>query len=148
MERYDYADAVRNDCEDRIKEIIEYEQFDNYGIDVNDYDDFEEFKEALSEKITDNLVNSDSVTGAGSGSYYCNAWKAEESICHNLDLLKDVCNEWDLDLGETISSAEGADVTIRQYMVYQEIDNAIDNVEEELEQYFDEKKAELDIDKE
>lgn len=29
------------------------------------------------------------VTGNGSGSYTCDAYEAEENLCHNLDLLKD-----------------------------------------------------------
>lgn len=148
MDRYFYDTEVKLSCEEKIKEIIENDELSNYGIDASEYDDFDEFKEALSEKLTDGFVNEDDITGASSGSYDCNSWKAEENLCHNLELLKDVCNDWGLDFGTEISNVEGADVLIRQYMVYQVMDNAIYNVEEELEQYFDEKKAELDIDKE
>lgn len=147
MERYDYADAVRSDCEEVLKEIISNDEFSNFDIEVSDYDDADEFKDAVAEKMTEPLLNSDSVTGAGSGSYYCNAYKAEESLCHNLDLLADACDEFGLDLGQEVRSAEGADIIIRQYEVYHEIERAVENISEELEQYFDEKMEEMTVDK-
>lgn len=148
MENYDYGKEVRNDCEEAIKELISSDGFEYHNLDIQDYDTADEFIDAVAEKMTEILMDDDAVTGGGSGSYYCNSYKAEESLAHNLDLLVEACDEFGLDVGEQIrNGAECADLVIRQYEVYQEIGNAIENVSGELEQYFDEKTAELSVDK-
>ena len=72
-ERYNYMEAMKED----IKEYI------NNEVNLKDFTDRDE----LEEKLNEDLWVEDSVTGNASGSYYCNSWKAEEAICHNLDLL-------------------------------------------------------------
>lgn len=66
MTKYNYLEAVKED----VKNYIDSE------INFTDFDSLEE----LEEKLNDELWIEDSVTGNASGSYYCNAYKAEESI--------------------------------------------------------------------
>lgn len=121
MERYDYLEAVTADAKAAILEHI------------NDWDfnDREELKETANE----NLWDDDAVTGNASGSYYCNAWQAEEALCHNWDLLEEAADEMDADgqyLDELFrSGAESCDVTIRCYLLWRAISAAIDDLEEE-----------------
>lgn len=69
MERYDYLEAVTADVLEYIKNEI----------NLSDYDSREDLEEALNYE----LWTVDSVTGNASGSYYCNAWRAEEALSHN-----------------------------------------------------------------
>lgn len=80
MEKYDYKEVV---CED-IREYISgnYDPNKLHRRLNNDRDD-------LYNELYDNMFDNDSVTGNASGSYYCNAWEAEESLCHNLELLRE-----------------------------------------------------------
>ena len=80
MERYDYFSHV---CED-VRNYIE-----ENGIEVN-----QENREEIEQQLNDDLFVDDSVTGNGSGSYFCNAWKAEEAISHNWDLLAEAIDEF------------------------------------------------------
>ena len=70
---YNYHDAIKSDILDYIR--------DNFTAD--------EIAEKLAgrdeweQELNDDLWTADSVTGNASGSYYCNAWKAEEAIAHN-----------------------------------------------------------------
>ena len=82
---YDYEEAVKSDIEDYILE--------NYDrIDLEDFDDEDDFKDYL----IDILLDEDSITGNASGSYYCNSYKAQEALNGNMDLLRDACEELDL----------------------------------------------------
>ena len=80
MTKYNYLEAVKED----VKNYIDSE------INFTDFDSLEE----LEEKLNDELWTEDSVTGNASGSYYCNSYKAEESIAHNLDLLEEALDEF------------------------------------------------------
>lgn len=121
MERYDYKQAVKDD-------VIEYIK-DNYT------------EEEISERLTDPqgwaedlneaLWTADSVTGNASGSYYCNAWKAEEAICHNLDLLGEALQEFGSGADYLERGAEACDVTIRCYLLYSAIEEALEDLAEE-----------------
>ena len=77
---YNYYEEVKED----VKSYIENE------IDFTEFDDLDE----LEEYLNDTLWADDGVTGNASGSYYCNAWKAEEAIAHNLDLLADALEDF------------------------------------------------------
>ena len=118
MENYNYLEQVTNDAKEAILEDMEYWTF---------YD-----REELEEVAHDELWADDSVTGNGSGSYYCNTWKAEEALCHNWDLLAEACEEFGQDIGEAVKrGAEFCDVTIRCYLLGQAIAAALDELEEE-----------------
>jgi hypothetical protein len=143
-ERYDYEGAVKQDCEEAIKDCIEGSR---YTIDASGYENFESFKEDLYDQLFDNFQMDDSITGASSGSYTFNYWKAEENICHNLDLLREACEEFGSDYANMIISrgAETADSCIRQYLVPQVLQDAIDNCEEELKEYYDKENAKEEV---
>lgn len=120
MERYDYYSAVKED----VKEVV-----------MNDYNYIEELKNDRSDfeqRLNDGLFINDHVTGNGSGSYTFSTWQAEEYICHNMDLLKEACQEFGTDLADIIESAESCDVTIRCYLLNQSISEVLDELEEEL----------------
>lgn len=109
MEKYDYLSAVESD----VREYIEY------NVNFHDYSDLDEMKEDLNEK----LFVDDSVTGNASGSYTFNAWKAEEYLCHNLDLLAEANEEFGGSSDILSDGAEMCDVTIRCYLLRQAIEN-------------------------
>ena len=109
MEKYDYLSAVESD----VREYIEN------NVDFHDYSDLDEMKEDLNEK----LFVEDSVTGNASGSYTFNTWKAEEYICHNLDLLAEANEEFGGSSDILSDGAEACDVTIRCYLLGQAIEN-------------------------
>ena len=118
MEKYDYLEVVTNDAKQAILENLENWNFSD--------------REELEEIANDNLWTYDSVTGNASGSYTCNAWEAEENLCHNMDELEEACNEFGQDMGEAVrQGAEYCDVTIRCYLLSQAIIAAIDELEEE-----------------
>lgn len=117
---YNYLNAVIED----VKQAIE----DNYNLN-----EYRGNREELEEKLNDDLWIDDSVTGNASGSYYCNTWKAEEALSHNLDTLAKVASEWGIE--PTISDgyehgAEWWDVTIRCYYLGQAISTVLDEIEE------------------
>ena len=109
MEKYDYLSAVESD----VREYIEN------NVNFHDYSDLYEMKEDLNEK----LFVEDSVTGNASGSYTFNTWKAEEYLCHNLDLLAEANEEFGGSSDILSDDAEACDVTIRCYLLSQAIEN-------------------------
>ena len=122
MEKYDYRQAVMDDIRDYIKE-------NNIRV-TNDN------REELETTLRDTLWANDSVTGNASGSYTFNAWKAEEYLCHNLDLLAEAIDEFGADAGtykDCIESAETADVTIRCYLLTECLSSVLDELEVEEE---------------
>lgn len=116
-ERYDYLEQVTSDAKEAIMENMS-------EWDFNDRDELEQV-------ANDELWADDSVTGNASGSYYCNAWKAEEAICHNWDLLADAIEEFGGDTDILKQGAEACDVTIRCYLLGQAISAALDELEAE-----------------
>lgn len=124
MERYDYREAVKSDVLDYIRE--NYTENEIYTALAEERDDF-------AEKLHDDLWICDSVTGNASGSYYCSTWKAEEAIAHNLDLLGEVLEEFGCGPEYLIErGAEAADVTIRCYLLYSAIAEALEELEGEF----------------
>lgn len=121
---YNYLEAVTAD-------VVEYIRNE---INLADYDSREELEEALN----DELWTADSVTGNASGSYYCNAWKAEEALAHNWDLLAEALTEFGQDGTDVLKQgAEAMDVTIRCYLLGQAIAEALEELEEELAAVYD-----------
>ena len=122
MTNYNYLENIKAD----VKEYIDNE------INLKDFSGREE----LEEKLNDTLWTEDSVTGNASGSYYCNSWKAEESLAHNWDLLAEAMKEFGCEVDLLEKGAEWADVTIRCYLLGQAIGEVLDEMEEELEEAF------------
>ena len=116
-EKYNYLEQVTSDAKEAIFENMEYWDFDD--------------RDELEQVANDELWADDSVTGNARGSYYCNAWKAGEAICHNWDLLGEAIDEFGGDTDILQQSAEFCDVTIRCYLLGQAINTALDELEEE-----------------
>lgn len=123
MERYNYLEEMAVD-------IIEYIK-DNYTNE--EIIEKLESRDEWAQELNDDLLTVDSVTGNASGSYYCNSWKAEEAVAHNLDLLGEALTEFCDDCNALQKGAEWCDVTIRCYLLYRAIENALDELEEENE---------------
>ena len=123
MERYNYLQALKEDIREYIGENFTKEEQRELVSD----------KDAASEKLNDDLWVCDSVTGNASGSYYCNAWEAEEAIAHNLDILADAMEEFGCcDINAFKKGAEWCDVTIRCYLLGQAIAETLNELEEVL----------------
>jgi hypothetical protein len=125
---YDYREAVKND-------VLEY---------INNEVDLEEWRgdrDGLEEKLNEDLWICDSVTGNASGSYYCNSYKAEEALMHNLDLLAEACEEFGGGCDVLKDGAEACDVTIRCYLLGDCIAAALDEIEDDLEEIDDGEEA-------
>lgn len=115
---YDYREAMTEDIKEWIKENI-------------DLTEWTEDREGLEQQLNDDLWTEDSITGNASGSYYCNSYKAEESIAHNWDLLNEALDEFEQNNINVIEKgAEWADVTIRCYLLWSVISDVLDEMEE------------------
>lgn len=113
MERYDYLENVKNDLRSWIEKNMDY-------IPKGDTSKAWEY-------IYDETFVSDSVTGNASGSYTFNAWKAEENLCHNLELLAEAFREFGSDAWTYIEKgAEACDVTIRCYLLSEALNEVMD----------------------
>lgn len=113
MKDYDYREAMAKDVRAYIEE--------NGGVNSQSeggwYDD---------------MIVDDSVTGNASGSYTFSAYRAEEYLCHNLDLLVEACEEFGQDVGECIEKGvENADVTIRCYLLGELLSDVVSEMEDE-----------------
>lgn len=131
-ERYDYHSAVLEDVKQHIRERYEREEF---------IERIEDDRDGLEEELNDSCWIDDSVTGNASGSYTYNAWKAEQYVCHNIDLLGDALSEFGAentacDILE--HGAEWCDVTIRCYLLVQVIPQAVDEMADEWDENDDE----------
>ena len=115
---YDYREAMTEDVKEWIKENI-------------DLTEWTEDRERLEQQLNDDLWTEDSITGNASGSYYCNSYKAEESIAHNWDLLNEALDEFEQNNINVIEKgSEWADVTIRCYLLGSVISDVLDEMEE------------------
>lgn len=127
-ERYDYIEHMTEDVKDAIRERYTPDEIREHLDD--DRDDF-------AQELNDDLWTDDSVTGNASGSYYCNAWRAEEAIAHNWDLIADFIDEWDCpDILR--KGPEAIDVSIRCYLLGQAIEAALDELDDEIPEAEDE----------
>ena len=115
MEKYNYRESICEDIREYIRE--------------NDIVVTTENKDELYEELSDKLWVEDSVTGNASGSYTFNTWRAEEYLCHNMDLLQDACEEFCCE--PKLDSAEWCDVTIRCYLSGECLSEVLDELEEE-----------------
>lgn len=121
---YDYREAV---TEDALQYIRDNYSADEIRVHLEDRSEWEQ-------ELNDDLWTADSVTGNGSGSYWCNAWRAEACISHNWDLLADALEEFGSDTDILRQGAEACDVTIRCYLLGEAISAALDTLEDEAEE--------------
>lgn len=114
MEKYNYLEAVTYDVKSVLNEYPREE-----GETLYEY----------RERLHDELWIDDAVTGNGSGSYTFNAYKAEEYLCHNTDLLGEALRELGCGIDYLEKGAEACDVTIRCYLLPQAIAEATEDEE-------------------
>lgn len=124
MERYDYLETVANDVRDYISNEINFKDFDSL-------DDLREY-------LNDELWDNDSVTGNASGSYTCNAYEAEEYLCHNWDLLAEAYNEFGCFKDVLSRGPESCDVLIRCYLLGQAIEKVLQEIEDDFNEAHEE----------
>jgi len=121
-ERYDYIEHMTADIIDAIRERYTDDEIRRRLDDDRD---------ELAQELNDDLWTDDSVTGNASGSYYCNAWRAEDAIAHNWDLIADMIDEFDA-ADILRKGPEAIDVSIRCYLLVQAIDAALDQLDDEI----------------
>ena len=123
MERYNYLDALESD----IKNVIEWDEYNPH--DFKNRDDCET-------EWLDVMWNDDSITGNASGSYFCNAYKAETALAHNWDLIRDMCTEYGYsDLNVRDFDPETIDVYIRCYLLSTALSNVLDGIEDTITEW-------------
>lgn len=97
--KYDYVRVMKEDVKNYLEE-------NNMELNESTYND-----------IYDEMFVADEITGNASGSYTFSTYQAEENICHNMDLLKEACEEFCCE--PKLDNAEWCDVTIRCYLLGQ-----------------------------
>lgn len=118
---YNYYEEVL----DAVKEAAE----DSYTPEMLEPVDLDDY----AEKLNDALWSDDSVTGNASGSYFCNAYKAEEALSGNWDLAAEALEEFGYDnINPFEKGAEWTDCIVRCYLLSQCIADYIENNEDEL----------------
>lgn len=120
-------------CED----LRDYDYFKAVTDDIMDYVrcNYKGCPRPSEECLNDELWAADSVTGNGSGSYFCNSYKSMLTVTGNMSLLRDACCAFgcmDI-LGEKLVNEEWewADVTIRCWMLGQCIGSALSRLDDE-----------------
>lgn len=83
MMNYNYLEAMKEDVKEYLKNEAKLT-----------LDDLLYNRSDLEEKLHDDLWVNDSVTGNASGSYFCNTYKSKECVLDNMDLLKEMCQEF------------------------------------------------------
>lgn len=102
--KYDYWKAVERDIRSFIRENIDLYEFRGRGCDLTEY-------------LVDELDEDTDVTGGYMG-YETSAEKAEENLCHNLDLLVLAADFLKEDMAELVSDgALSCDTVIRKYVL-------------------------------
>lgn len=122
MMTYNYNEAVKNDIIDYI----------NNNMDFADYTTIDKIKDALFEA---ELENEDSITGNASGSYTFGRYEAGENLIGNFDLLEEALNHFG---GAFEGDEETCDILIRCYLVDACIYEAIEEIEEEYNEFWEE----------
>lgn len=113
----DVLQAVKEAAEDSYTpEMLEPVDLEDYG-----------------EKLNDALWVDDSVTGNASGSFFCNAYKAEEALAGNWDLAVEALEEFGYnDINALEKGAEWVDCMVRCYVLSQCIAEYVEDNEDDL----------------
>ena len=122
MFTYNYNQAVKED-------IINYI---NENMDYSDYTTIDELEDALHDA---ELINEDSITGNASGSYTFSRYEAGENLIGNFDLLAEALNYYGMEFS---GDEETSDVIIRCYLLNDCIDEAVAEIEEEYNEFWEE----------
>ena len=121
MERYNYLDALESD----IKNVIEWNEYNPHEYESRDDCECEWY---------DQMFCDDSITGNASGSYFCNAYKAETALAHNWDLIREMSEYECMDLNIKFFDPETIDVYIRCYLLGTALSNVLDEVEDTIKE--------------
>ena len=113
MEKYDYLYEVADSVESWLKE--------------NNYKVTEANRQELTHTLLNILWDNDNVTGAKSGSFFCNRDLAEKCLFKNIDLLGQAIMWAPADL-EIMGNPELCDVLIRQCVLPTAVVIALDNI--------------------
>ena len=117
---YNYYEEVLQAVEDAVNDGYSPEDLEPVGLE--DYGD----------KLNDALWVDDGVTGGGSGSYFCNSYKAEEALVGNWELAAEALEEYGYTSNQFRLGAEWVDCTIRCYLLNGCISDYIEQHEEDL----------------
>ena len=108
--KYNYREELKKDIAESFNEYCAYEDTECIAKIADGEDVFDD--------VFEYMWIDDSVTGNASGSYTCNTWKAEEYLCHNMDLLGYALFEFGCENVDALEKgAEWCDVTIRCHLL-------------------------------
>lgn len=121
---------MKNNYFEEVKNAVAEWIDDNF-----DFEDYRGDRDGAEQFLYDELFCDDSVTGNGSGSYYCNSHESKEAVLHDMDTVKEALKEFCVD-AETIGEKflnedwEFLDVTARCYVLGSAINEVLDEMEE------------------
>ena len=127
--KYNYLESVTADAMEYIRDNYMAQEI---ALAIN------EDRDEFAEKLNDEMWAADSVTGNASGSYTFNSYKAMEYVTGDPDTVADALREFCVE-AETIADKflsqewEDFDVTARCYCLYDAIDAALDELENDPE---------------
>lgn len=126
---YNYNEAIKDDIRNYLDNDFDWDTVRENEMDADE----------LKEQLNDDLWINDSVTGNASGSYTFNSYKAGEYVKENIDLCREMVNEFCID-ADTVAEKfldedwEYFDVSIRCYLLNQCIDEVVDEYAEKIEE--------------
>ena len=119
---YNYYESVLEDVKEYIDTSIELSQWKGD-------------RDGLEQKLNEDLMEEDSVTGNASRSYTFNAYEAEQNLVGNWDVLLEAIDYFADDANRILEEGpEYADVLIRCYYLPQAVADALDDLEDELQE--------------
>ena len=127
---YNYHEEMKND-------VCEWIRDNMTAADIAEHCDVD----GLREWLNDELWADDSVTGNGCGSYTMNRAASKQNVIDNFPLLIEACQEFCVEykeFGKKLYAEDWcwADVTIRCYLLYNAISDALEEMEEEISAAF------------
>lgn len=118
---YNYYEEVLKAVEEAAEDSYTPEMLE--PVDLEDYAD----------KLNEELWIDDAVTGNASGSYFCNAYKAEEALSGNWDLAADALKVFGYnDINVLEKGAEWVDCAVRCYLLSQCIADYVEDNKDDL----------------
>ena len=138
---YNYLEAVTADVKAWIEDNMDLE-FDIMNGNFNDLDE-------IREHLNDTLWTEDSVTGNASGSYTFNREEAKEYVFGDIEAVAEALREFCTPAEEIAKrfleeDFEYFDVTARCYYLGQAIDEALDEIAEDIEAAFERRDEEAE----
>lgn len=127
---YNYREEMKND-------VCEWIRDNMTAADIAEHGDID----GLREWLNDELWTDDSVTGNGSGSYTMSSDMSKDNVVDNFYLLIEACEEFCVsfkEFGKKLYAEDWcwADVTIRCYLLYNAISDALHEMENEISEAF------------